>query len=87
MKTFSFLAASLVVNAAQGAASIEYSFIDNGANWGSLEADGNVCGTGMEQSPIDLYRTAEGSDMAEVFLTGYEDYSDDRRIVELPNTL
>ena len=70
MKTFSFIATSLILSSAQAGDDVGYNYDQLGADWGDIDAEGNVCGTGLEQSPIDLVRTAEGSDVSR--LSGWD---------------
>lgn len=71
MKTRSFLATSLISSTALAAGDFTYNYATLGEDWPDIVAEGNVCGTGMEQSPIDLVRTAEGSDVASLAGSGY----------------
>ena len=54
-------ACALLGVAAQAAAG-EYKYDTNGADWGDVDLDNNVCDTGRQQSPINLVESGASKD-------------------------
>ena len=83
------LATSLVATVAQASTADYFFYNQNGEDWGAHVSNGAVCGSGMEQSPINLFKypTESTPEMA-INGFGYRNYmANDRMIVQHPSTI
>ena len=79
------ISAALLATAVQAATSVAYDYVDAGASWPNLAVDGNVCGSTVRQSPINLDKSiGENSGTMEFRGYDYKDYvAADAKVLEI----